>query len=71
MYLASQSGELEHMNSLIKHRGIVGHIDKHCYLALSEGLPLSATHKVVLKQPCQFALSERHHSLLAASASGK
>ena len=66
-YLASQSRELEHMDGLVKDRSIVGDIDKHGDLALPEGLPLSGTNKVVLKETSQFALPERHHSLFSTS----
>ena len=55
------------MDGLVKDRGIVGDIDKHGDLALPEGLPLSSTNKVVLKEPSEFALPERHHSLFTAS----
>ena len=68
LYLASQSRELEYVDGLIKYGSVVGHIHKHGYLALSEGFPLSTPHKVVLKEPCEFALSERYHSLFSTSA---
>lgn len=68
LYLASQSRELEYVDGFVKHGGIVGHIHKHGYLALSKGLPLSTPHKVVLKEPSEFALSERHHPLFSTSA---
>ena len=54
------------MDGLVKDRGIVGDVDKHGDLALPEGLPLSSTNEVVLKEPSELALPERHHSLFTA-----
>ena len=68
LYLASQSRELEYVDSLIKYGGVVGHVHKHGYLSLSKGFPLSTSHKVVLKEPSEFALSEWYNSLFSTSA---
>ena len=65
-HFTSDGRELQHVYCLVEHRGVVGDIDKHGDLSLSDSLPFP--DEVVLEESGQLALSEWYNMLLSSPA---